>query len=266
MSLQPREPVGETQESRKTSIVDCMIKRTLCKGGLTILLAVVACAANGPDSEVDSVITSYIDAVGGTEAINRVQTREVQAKQHRGPKLLYYWQKPDKVLLEKQKQKIGYDGSSGWMLSPKKKVTRLAKGAQIPLEQDANPIRYVRLKTLYSEINAAAPVIVGSRKMDVLVAPNELGATKFYFDCETHLLARIEETGETSAYYQHVTEFLDYREVDGIKLPFRTLHSSTEPGIKDEEIRVDKVIQNVELKPSIFEKPSNVAVTLGGKR
>ena len=61
-----------------------------------------------------------------------------------------------------------------------------------------------------------------------------------------------------------MTDVLDSRV--GIKFPFRIVHTSTEPGTKDQEIRISKVIQNVELKPSIFERPSSVAVTLGGKR
>lgn len=243
-----------------------MIKRALWVSALTLPILAGRAIARDTNSKVDSLLENYTQALGGKAAIDRIQTREVEAKQHKGPKLLYYWQNPDKVLLVQDKQKVGYDGGSGWMLSKKKKVTRLPKGSQIPLEQDANPIRYVRMKTLYSDLEAAAPETIESREMNVLVAPNELGATKFYFDAETHLLSRIEETGETSAYYKHSTEFLDYQDVDGVKFPFRIVHTSTEPGVSRQEIRISKVTQNVELKPGIFEKPSGVAVTLGGKR
>jgi hypothetical protein len=44
------------------------------------------------------------------------------------------------------------------------------------------------------------------------------------------------------------------------------VHSSNEPGAKDQEIRISKVTQNITLKPTIFDKPSGGAVTLGGKR
>ncbi|MBV8070445.1 MAG: hypothetical protein JO270_11105 [Acidobacteriaceae bacterium] len=234
----------------------------------TLALQVVASAmlADTPPPSVDSVLEQYIKAAGGKVAIDQIHSREVQAREHRGPKLVYLWLKPDKVLLEQDKQKTGYDGGSGWILTKKKKLMRLPKGAQRPLEQDANPLRYVHLKTLYSEINPAPPETIDSRKMDVLVAPNELGVTKFYFDAATHLLARIDEIGETSAYYKHGTDFLDYQNVDGIQFPFRIVHRSTEPGSRDQEIRVSKVLQNIEIKPTIFQKPSGVAVTLGGKR
>jgi hypothetical protein len=165
-----------------------------------------------------------------------------------------------------KKEKIGYDGSSGWALSKKKHLTRLAKHAQQPLEIDANPIRYVHLKTLYFELNAAPPEEVDGVKMDVIIAPNDIGATKFYFDHSTHLLTRIDETGEASAYYKQTIEFLNYKDVDGVRLPFRIVHSTTEPGKNTEDLRISQIRQNIDLKPEIFSKPTEGAVVLGGKR
>ncbi|HSU61710.1 MAG TPA: hypothetical protein VLI55_20540 [Bryobacteraceae bacterium] len=234
---------------------------------LSVSLHAALWAADQPASRlVDQILQNYIQAVGGQAAIERIQTREVRGDRRHGPKLTYYWQKPNKVLLITKKERIGFDGSAGWVLSRKKHITKLAKGAQKPLEMDANPIRYVHLKTLYSEINTAPPEELDGTKMDVLVAPNDIGATKFYFDSSTHLLARIEETGETSAYYKQTTEFTDYKGVDGVRLPFRIIHLSTQPGVGPQDLRISKIEQNLELKPDIFSKPTGVVVVLGGKR
>lgn len=223
-------------------------------------------AGEQPEQSINRILAAYMQAVGGEAAINRIRTREVQADQRHGPKLTYYWQAPDKILLITKKQKIGFDGGSGWVLSKKRRITRLPKGAQKPLETDANPIRFVHLKSLYSEIDLGKTETIDEVHMDVLIAPNDIGATKFYFDPATHLLRRIEETGETSAYYKQTTEFLDYQEVDGIRFPFRIVHSSTEPGMGVKDIRVSDVQQNVPLKPDIFSKPTGGAVVFGGKR
>jgi hypothetical protein len=161
---------------------------------------------------------------------------------------------------------MAYDGSGGWVLSKKKHLARLPKGAQQPLEINADPIRYVHLKTLYFQVNAAPPEEVDGVRMDVLVAPNDIGATKFYFDQKTHLLARIEETGETSAYYKQTIEFLNYKEIDGVRLPLRIIHSTTEPGVGTEDLRISQIRQNIDLKPEIFSKPTEGTVVLGGKR
>ena len=106
----------------------------------------------------------------------------------------------------------------------------LARGAGTRLEIDADPLRYARLKELYSELAPGAPETVDARTMQLIVAPNNLGATKFYFDAETHLLRRIEETGETSAYYRTSTDFLDYKPANAVQFPFRIVHSTSEPG------------------------------------
>ncbi|HEY3938019.1 MAG TPA: hypothetical protein VGL97_11345 [Bryobacteraceae bacterium] len=229
-------------------------------GCLFCCLLLGAAQAPKPRS-VDEVLQAYIQAVGGMPAIDKINTREV-----RGRGLTYYWQRPNKVLQIHKKEKTGYDGSSGWTSSRKKKVKHLARGAELPLEMDANPLRYVRLKDLYSEVNPAPRETLDSKPMDVLVAPNNLGATKLYFDAASHLLSNVEETGETSAYFTTSTEFTDYRPVDGVQFPFRIKHSTTEPGGESEDFRVTKVIDNVDLKPQVFSKPLGGTVIFGGKR
>jgi hypothetical protein len=238
---------------------------------LLLLLALsssrIAASADTPHPKsVDEVLSLYVRQLGGQAALDRLTTLELHAQRHHGPKLIYYWQKPDKALLVEGHEKDAVDGGSGWSLSKKKRVTRLPHGQQRKLQNDANPIRYVNLKSLYSDLQPAAPEVVDSKLMDVVVAPNDLGSTKFYFDAGTHLLSRIEDTGDISAYYKHTTEFMDYKEVNGIKFPFRILHTTTEPGVRAEDIRISQVAENVELNPQIFSKPNVGVVVLGGKR
>ena len=198
--------------------------------------------------------------------MNRITDRKMEAKTHRLGKVTYYWSKPNKVVRIAQREKIGFDGSSGWMLSRKKKLTKLPKPEQQELETNADPIRFAHLHALYADIQPAPAERIDGRPMDVLVAPNNIGSTKFFFDAATHLLVRIEEFGVTSAYYKQVTEFDNYKNVDGVQFPFRILHSTTEPGMKDREIKISSVDQNVGLTPEFFTKPQVGAVTLGGKR
>ena len=208
------------------------ILKTFWRAGLLIgCIQWIASADGIPGKPVDDVVHGYVQALGGMAAVERIETRETHAQQHHS-KLTYFWQKPNKVLVVDGKKKLAYDGGSGWMLSPKKRVTKLSKGSEQPLEIDANPIRFAHLRQLYWEVNPAPPESIDGRRMDVVVAPNDLGVTKFYFDASTHLLARVDETGVTSAYFKHVTDFLDYQEQDGVKLPFRIVHHSTEPGMK----------------------------------
>ncbi len=243
-----------------------MLKITSFTGLLIIGLLRAAPGEAAAAKSPDQVIQAYVGAVGGQTAVDRIETREVRGKRHHGPKLVYYWQKPNKVLVEEGKKKAAFDGHGGWEMSTKKRVTRLAKGSQVPLLMDADPLRYVYLKQLYPDVQSSGPETVDGRKMDVLQATNDLGTTKFYFDGATHLLVRIDEKGETSAYFNYVTDFGDYQEVDGVKFPFRIVHDSTEPGARDNEFRISKVMQNVPLRPDLFNKPSLGSVVLGGRR
>lgn len=211
---------------------------------------------------VGAILKLYIQQIGGQAALDRIHDREVEAG-----KLTFYWQDPDKVLLIAHGERFGSDGGkTGWALSKKKKLTRLPLGKLREIRIDANPLRFAHLKDLYSELQAAPPETLDSQPMDVIVAPNDLGSTKFYFDAQTHLLARIEDFGETSAYYKHITDLSDYQDVNGIKFPFRIVHTSNEPGAKPEKIRVSKVSQNIDLRADLFSKPNLGAVVFGGKR
>ncbi len=52
---------------------------------------------------------------------------------------------------------------------------------------------------------------------------------------------------------EQVTEFLDYKEVDGIKLPFRLRSSSS---MQNFTITVSKVEHNVKVDETLFVKPA----------
>jgi hypothetical protein len=231
-----------------------------------IFLAYGAACAQTQPRAVDDVLNAYIRALGGAGALNKIQTREIEAKLHHKGKVTYYWAKPDKVLRVSHGEKAGFDGSSAWVLSPKKKLTKLPKADKERLEMNANPLRYAHIKDLYSELNAAPAERIDDQPMDVLVAPNNIGFTKFYFDAGSHLLVRIEELGDTSASYKQVTEYSEYKQVDGVQFPFHIEHSSEEPGGNRQDLRISKLEQNVGLQLEMFAKPQLGNVTLGGKR
>jgi hypothetical protein len=233
--------------------------------GIAALFAMGAIAQTPPKS-VDEVLRLYVDALGGKDAVQAVTSRDLEVKQHRTGKATLYWQAPDKVLRVVPREREGFDGASAWYETKKKKVKRLPKAAEDQLETDANPIRYVHLKEMYSELEPAPTEMLDGSPMDVLTAPNQIGATKFYFDAGTHLLIRIQEFGVNSAYYKHATDFADYKDAGGVKLPFRILRSSDEPGTEKGELRILKVRENPPLNAAMFTKPNIAAVMTGGKR
>lgn len=215
---------------------------------------------------VDEVLADYAKALGGLPAIDAINSRRIVASAGVLGKAELYWQKPNKVLLLADKARTGYDGSSGWHYSKRKRLTRISQGQQVPLEIDGNPLQYVHLKQLYSEINAAPPKTIDGILMDVLVAPNDLAQTIFYFDAHTHLLARLEEKGETSAYFTQTVWFEDYKPIDGVQFPYRITHKTSDKGGPSEEFKVKSIEDNIQLIPEIFSKPQSTNLVFGGKR
>ncbi len=219
-----------------------------------------------PPRPVESILADYVKAVGGYPAVDRLTSRETLADLHHGPRVTLYWQKPNEVLSLTKKERIGFDGARGWTLSSKRKIKKLARGAEVPIEMDANPLRYVHIRDFYSELNPAPPEDIDGEKMEVIVAPNSLSATKLYFDATTHLLRFVDESGEVSAYFKNKVEYLDYQEVDGVRLPFRILHTTTQPGGASEDLKIKKITHNVHLQPEIFSTPQAGHVVMGGRR
>jgi hypothetical protein len=222
-------------------------------------------AADSPPLSVDQVLQLYVQALGGKDALSRITTREIELSTRHEPKASVYWQAPNKALRITRHERLGFDGGSGWFETKKKKVKKLSRVDQDELQTQADPIRFVHLKDLYPNVEASPPASIDSRAMNVLTSPNAIGSTKFYFDAASHLLCRVEQFGSISAYYTYITDFSDYKEVDGIKLPHRITKTSNEPGAKDVESRVTRVEQNQKIDPVIFSRPNVVPVVTVGK-
>jgi hypothetical protein len=231
------------------------------------LLTRLAFSADAPPARPpDAILADYVKAVGGLDAVDKITTRETLGEFHRGPKVNFYWQKPNLVLSMTKKERVGYDGTRGWILTKKKKIKKMARGAELPIEMDANPLRFVHIKDFYSELDPAPAEEMDGEKMEVILAPNNIAATKLYFDTATHLLRRVEGNGEVSAYFTNTVEFLDYKDVDGVKLPFHILHSTTEPGGESTDLRIKTITHNIHLQPEMFSKPIPGQAVMGGKR
>jgi hypothetical protein len=232
--------------------------------GLIFLLAASA-SAQTPKS-VDAVLSDYAKALGGLPAIDAITSRKVTATVSLLGKAELYWQKPNKVLQLTGKERTGYDGSAGWRYSKRKRLTRLSQGQQMPLEINGNPLRYARLRELYSEINPAPQKTVDDVLMDVLVAPNNLAQTVFYFDARTHLLARIDEKGDTSAYFTQIVWFENYKPDDGVQFPNLITHKTSDKGGPSDVFRVKKIEDNIQIDAESFSKPQSTKLVFGGKR
>jgi hypothetical protein len=113
----------------------------------------------------------------------------------------------------------GYDGSSGWSMNMTETGLRHLEGAELAMmRRESDFYRAVRLDRLYQRVTVSGKDKINGRDVYVVDALPESGnLEKLYFDAETGLLSRWDVVYGTTP-VQHYYE--DYREVDGIKLPF----------------------------------------------
>ena len=237
---------------------------SLVAATLVLLISGNVEAARAPES-VDQILKNYVDAVGGQAALDKVTTREVEIAHVLGVNAKLYWMAPDKVLWRANRERQGFDGSGGWYATKRKRIKKLERSRQDEIETNVNPLRFTQLHALYHELDPAPAESLDGQLMNIIVAPNSIGATKFFFDTTTHLLVRIEDFGALSAYFHHTIEFADYKEMDGIRLPLRIEKQTDEPGAETGEIRLTHVKQNQPLDAVMFRKPDLGGVLTGGK-
>jgi hypothetical protein len=98
------------------------------------------------------------------------------------------------------------------------------------------------------------PEKVDGRTANVLVgAKDGRLAAKFYFDAESGLLVRVIRYADSPlGMNPSQVDYADYREVDGVKVPFRV--TRVQPGSRV-EILLEEVKQNGEIAAGRFGKP-----------
>jgi hypothetical protein len=112
----------------------------------------------------------------------------------------------------------------------------------------------LHIQQTFPELRAEYPEKIGDRETYVLVGirKSQLRA-KFYFDEQSGLLMRLELYAESPLGLDPAQiDFADYRDVDGVQVPFRVTIS--QPGsssiIQDEDVR-----QNIPIDATKFAKP-----------
>ena len=112
----------------------------------------------------------------------------------------------------------------------------------------------LRIKELYATTKLLGKTKSGFRELYVVQAvPRGGSAEYFYFDVQTGLLFRRDTTRQTSAGpVRAEIHYGDWREVDGIRLPFNITQSM---GKMNLEFTVEEVKHNVPLEEAVFRRP-----------
>ncbi len=159
----------------------------------------------------------------------------------------------------------GYDGTLGWSRDPGGEVAALdapeaKRRARSQAWLDARGYWYPR--RIAARYAKPEPRDLDGRRHDVVVATPDGGdPVTLWFDHETHLLAR---TDQKQGADLATTRYGEWREVDGIRLPFHSVTDLTDgAGRTDErnrnEVRATRIVLNVAVGDADFAMPAMVA-------
>jgi len=218
--------------------------------------------APAPKVSADPILAKYVAALGGATAIQRVKTRVEKGSADIGGKQFpvdIYAESPDKRVstmhLPSGDSVTAFNGSVGWLSTPGR-PTRWMSGPDIEGARfDAEFSLPIRMKEIFSELT-----VNGSERIDgrdtTLVVGTRSGKppVKFYFDPNTGLLVRVLRYTDTALGLNPTQiDYADYREVDGVKIPWRWTIARPSGRFT---IKLDEVQQNVTIDAAKFAAPA----------
>lgn len=159
----------------------------------------------------------------------------------------------------------GYDGSIGWSRDPGGEVAELdapeaKRAARSQAWLDARGHWYPeRHPAALSAVQAREHA--GKRYEVIVATPRDADPITLWFDAGTHLLARTEQKqgGDTA-----VTVFDDWREVDGLRLPFRIATDRVDAAGRIDarnriEVAIDRYASSGAIADTDFARPAMAA-------
>ena len=209
------------------------------------------------------LLQSYIQALGGATAIERVSSRvEKGSVSSRGQsvRIEIFTQTPEKQMLVRHLPEGDsvtiFDGHSGWLMVPGRPAREMQAVDLEATRMDADLHFPLHIQDIFPELRVDYPEKIGDREFYVLFA-TQAGQppAKFYFDEQSGLLIRLVRFAD-SPLGRNPTQidYADYRDVDGAQVPFRVTVS--QPG-STSSMQLDVVQQNVPIDGAKFVKPAS---------
>ena len=207
------------------------------------------------------LIEKYIQALGGEAAVLKISSRvakgtmagmagkfpvEVFTKMPGKSLTLTHLPNGDSVSV--------YDGHEGWMAFPGRPA-RPMEGADLESAgMDSNLHFAVDLQKMFAEFKVAPEEKIHDQQAyQILAMKNSQPAVQLYFDEHSGMLIRLIRYADSPlGRYPTQIDYADYRDIDGVQVPFRL--TSSHPGASS-TVQFDQVQQNVPIQDEKFAKP-----------
>jgi hypothetical protein len=214
---------------------------------------------------VDQILDKYVQALGGKAAVEKLTSRvskgTFEVDQMPGTATEEIYEKaPNKQLSITDAPNFGvvrraFNGTAGWQDMPQTGLQDVTGNQLTAMKRYSDFYRDIKLQELYPKMTVKGKESVNGHDAYVVEATPADGPPELmYFDVGSGLLVRAQGQAEgPNGTVMIDSTFDDYREVDGIKLPFVIHQSMGDFGFT---IRLTEVKHNVPIDDAKFDKPA----------
>ena len=217
---------------------------------------------NTPASpSADNILKKYLEALGGVEALAKISTRAQQGTVTIGQKSFpveVLSEAPDKRLISVHFNNgdniTAVSAEEGWTSTPGHAAREMSATELEAARLEAQLFFANSVRTSFQEMKVLARSAINGKDCFV-VSLNREGALPayLYFEAESALLVRMLQYTETPLGSNPTQiDYADYREQDGLKVPFRWVVSRPNRRFATQ---IEKMQQNIPIDQRRFAKP-----------
>jgi photosynthetic reaction center cytochrome c subunit len=206
----------------------------------------------------DQIVEKYVTSLGGADAIKKVASRVMKGTVMTGgsetPIELFTKAPNKRVSIGNGQSFTAFDGTAGWMGNTGRPARDMSATEAEAAGLDAEFSLALRLKEIFPQLRRGRPETIGGVECETLngTRPGR-PPVRLYFDKTSGLLLRMVRYAETPV-GRNATQidYADYRELDGVKSPFRWTLSRPNGRFT---IQVKEAKNNVAIDDARFAKP-----------
>jgi len=240
---------------------------------LVMAVLVLGWAQTASAQTADEIIEKYLTAIGGRAALGKLKSRSMigtislstPAGDVSGPvEILNQEPNKSRTLVKLDLSSFGagemifdqrFDGTSGYVLDTLQGNRDITGNQLENMKNSLFPTPFLNYRELGATVELGGKDKVGEREAYVLIfKPKSGSVARQFIDTESYLPIRLVVKVDVPRFgeVEQTTEFFDYREVDGVKVPFTIKATSA---IQSSTITITKVEHNIKIDGALFSKP-----------
>lgn len=210
----------------------------------------------------DDIVTKYLTAVGGADAMKKITTRVMKGTvlaMGSETAIDLYTKAPNKRISISHMSPgsdsfTAFDGTVGWLGTTGKPAREMTPAEDFAASLDADFYLVAHLKELFPQLRRGRPLEIAGAMCESLSGsrPGQ-PPVQLFFDQKTGLLVRMVRSAQNPMGRMPTQiDYADYREVDGVKTPWRWTLSRPNGRFT---IQLKEVKNNVPIDDARFTKP-----------